>query len=93
MSARLFRTCMKHGSVLLFVCFFVSFVAAFGSLLMSYREALAYANTNPVSDNGMALVFIGALARAFAQSAGYAATLLGASALLFRADKWLEAAV
>jgi hypothetical protein len=92
MIVRLFQTCMKHGSVLLFVCFLVSFVAAFAVILVEYWQAAEFSSSGLGVERHTWLLYIGVVARSVAQAMGYSATLLAASALLFRVDKWLEAA-
>jgi hypothetical protein len=92
MSARLFRTCMKHGSVLLFICFFVSFVAAFAMILVEYWQAVEFSSSGLGVARHAWFIYGGVVARSLAQAMGYSATVLAASALLFRVDKWLEAA-
>jgi hypothetical protein len=89
MTSRLYRAFMRHSSVILFVLFALSFMAVFAGAFSGYLAGQSAMEEFPM-EGGWAIV-LSSLLGSFRQAFEYTAMLLFASALLFRADKWLEA--
>ena len=91
MSKRLYKASMRYGSVILFVGFILTFVTAFVAIGFSYVETVEYLSKDYYPDAYWILLPAFAI-RSLVDAMVYASLLFFGSALLCRADMWLEAA-
>lgn len=91
MNRRLYHGAMRYGSLILFVVFIIAAFTAFVTFYINYAQTIEYLSESAYLDSYWPLipsVFI----RSFVEALVSAALLFLGSALLYRADKWLEAA-
>ncbi len=91
MNRRLYQASMRYGSVILFVGFILTFVTAFVSIGLSYMQTMQFSSENYQPDEFWLLLPAFAI-RSFVDAMVYASLLFLGSALLCRADLWLESA-